>query len=61
MAGKNTSGNKVEEMEEMEDLISRKEAIEVVNDIIDKTAVRTKDLRKLELVKGELRKLERKN
>jgi hypothetical protein len=61
MAGKSTSGNKVEEMEKIEDLISRKEAIEVVNDIIDKTAVRTKDLRKLELVKGELRKLKRKN
>jgi hypothetical protein len=61
MAGKNISGNKVEEMEKMEDLISRKEAIEVVNDIIDKTAVRTKDLRKLELVKGELRKLKRRN
>jgi hypothetical protein len=61
MAGKSTSGNKVEEMEEKEDLISRKEAIEVVNDIIDKTAVRTKDLRKLELVKGELRKLKRRN
>ena len=58
MAGKSTSGSKIEKME---DLISRKEAIEVVNDIIDKTAVRTKDLRKLELVKGELRKLKRRN
>lgn len=57
MAGKSTSGVK----EEKEDLISRKAALQVVNEIIDQTAVRSRDMGRLNMVKLGLTRLEGKD
>jgi hypothetical protein len=43
---------------EKDDLISRKEALQVVNDIIDQTATRSKDMGRLNLVKLGLGRLD---
>jgi len=49
---------KRKEKEEKDDLISRKEALAVVNDVMDKTAVRSRDMGRLNLVKLGLGRLD---
>jgi hypothetical protein len=52
----------MKEKEEIEDdLISRKEALQVVNDIIDQTATRSRDMGRLNLVKLGLGRLDGKS
>ena len=58
MGERSTSGVKKKKKEEVDDLISRKEALAMVNDVMDKTAVRSRDMGRLNLMKLGLGRLD---